>query len=178
MHIVCITGLKFGAMIIKVKNKMFASMDLSLKEADKKGGIPASIFVDPNEALQILRETAVLNADEKYKGKTIKLQCNNIVPSLIRAPTLKTSSLDLQKMVIEWQTKKISVTYTGLPIIVDPQKPVAIKVAKTSKKSSVQSPPKRPPAYAELTPWTDHTNHIVIKDHPIRDPDEGPIKRD
>lgn len=120
-------------MKLVLQNKMLASIDLLLKEGQKKGGLPKHIVLDSNEALAILRECAALKENPKWKSELIKFQSSTEIPSLVVAPTTRTSALDFNKMILEWQANDISVTYVGIPLIVDPKSAIAMVVPKETK---------------------------------------------
>lgn len=62
-------------MLMTLKNKILLSMDRLIMETKKKGGVPESIFLEPQEAIEFLRE--IKYADRSFRGNNITVKHTN-----------------------------------------------------------------------------------------------------
>lgn len=107
-------------MLMTIKNKMMLAMDSLIEEANKKGGVPAEISLEPREAVDFLKEIS-----------TLKILCNTHVSiknangsetniHLLLKPEL--TSERLHTLVKQWYVKTFILSYKDIELKVIPKK--------------------------------------------------------
>jgi len=110
-------------MLMKIKNKMMLGMDKVIKRTTDSGGIPACILLDPQEAVDFLKEI-----------RELKIQCKKH----IRVEHKNNSDIDMRfvlhgqltkekfnTFIVQWYNREILLYYKGIKLqVVKKKKPV------------------------------------------------------
>lgn len=114
-------------MLMTIKNKMLLGMDRLIEETKKKGGVPANISLDVQEAADFLREIQHLKIEiRKYLSVKHANNTDTDFRFLLQSVVTKEG---LGEIIKQWYNKEFVVTYKG----------VEIRVVKT-KKPNVPKP--------------------------------------
>jgi len=101
-------------MLLTLKNKTCLAMDVLIKEAKEKGGIPARFTLDPQEGVDFLKEVIEFNEGER-KNIVITQQNKEEADArfLLKSPLIKETA---QFLLDRWYSGKITISYKGVDI--------------------------------------------------------------
>ena len=124
-------------MLMTLKNKILLSMDNLIIETKEKGGVPAKILLEPQEAVEFLKELQQ-NKMMCKRHTVIKRADSNITDiKILLKPEL--TKPYLKSLLEQWHNNVFSIHYKDIEINVVKKKPVKIMVVE-KKEPDVPTP--------------------------------------
>lgn len=110
-------------MLMTFKNKYIRMLQHMVNDAEKAGYVPDKIYIELNEAIDLLKEIVIYSKENKSVVEQFDIQSDNW--KLNKFTLFKCDRLDSETrsdLLKSWYNKSTKITFEGIELVINKQK--------------------------------------------------------